>query len=130
MSMRTHLSLQKEFDVPKQLYLHNYGWITTILYQEYLPNITLENAMFDELPEEIWEDEFELETLWLDENNPGDGNITIEDLIKLLEKCQTKHDRYSEEPWYQEDWTNITNMLKALIPKHFTKYEIIEFKFY
>lgn len=131
MGMHTHLSILKEYGGVKSLYVNNYGWINTRLYQEILLNDTLDYVSLDEIPEEVWEGDFQLETIYLDENSMGDGSIEIHDLIKLLKRCEELRREDADDWWLETDWTNLIAKLEALVAsKIVTENETIEFKYW
>jgi len=131
MGMHTHLSLMKEYGGVKSLYVNNCGWINTRLYQEILLNDNLEYVSLDDIPEEVWEGEFKLETLYLDENSTGDGNIEVHDLIKLLKRCEELHKKDADDWWLETDWKFLIAKLEALVAsKIISENDTIEFKYW
>ncbi|NCU41515.1 MAG: hypothetical protein EOM19_02190 [Candidatus Moranbacteria bacterium] len=131
MGMHTHLSLLKEYGETKSIYVQDYGFITTRLYQEFLLEEKLEYVNLDKIPETAWESGLSLQTLYVDENNYADGTIEVEDLIKLLKKCEELHDPESDDEWLSTNWRPLIKKLEAMTnSKIISKNDTIEFKYW
>jgi hypothetical protein len=131
MGMHTHLSLLKEYGGVKSVYINNYGFISTRLYQELLLDETMQYVQFDEMPEEIWENDFILETMYVDENLAGDGSIEVHDMIKLLKRCEELFDSNADDWWLATDWKPLTEKLEAMVKsKVISENDTIEFKYW
>lgn len=116
MAMTTHLSLLKEFETKKMIYLDDYGWVETVLYQEILVNQTISYLCIEDLPEEIYEDGFELQTLYMNEFTTGEASIQVDDMIKLLKRCQElKNESNQQSDWLRRDHSNLISKLEALV---------------
>jgi hypothetical protein len=77
-----------------------------------------EDLCFEDLPEEIFEDNFYLRSLNLYENDYGRGTIEVIDMVKLLRRCQDfykKKEEFYINEWLNTDFSRIIKKLEAMI---------------
>lgn len=100
--------------------------------ERYLNYYELGSLFFDELPNDIEEEE-EIEGLYFENDGySDDGEIPIGSLLKLLKKIEeNKKEKTIKNAWYEYDFTQLINILETLLEeKIFGEEEIVEFKCY